>query len=164
MAFLMDLNATFPSSVHSNLASFFNSFCRGFINSAKFGMNLLMKLIWPLKDWRAFRLWGKGTFLIASSLSGSTLTPYLEMMCPNNLPSSTPNIDLAGFKEIPYFWHLIKTCLRWLMWSDISFEKTVKSSWYISIIFPISYLKEKYMALWKVAPTFNKPKGILKNL
>ena len=36
MAYLIYLKAYFPSSVHSNLASFFNNFCRGFISSAKF--------------------------------------------------------------------------------------------------------------------------------
>ena len=114
MASLMHLKDSLPSLVHSNLASFFNSFCKGFMYSTRFGINLLMKLMCPLKYWRDLKFLGKGIFLMASILSGSILTPSLEMMCPRRFPSSISNTDFAGLREIPYFLHLSKTCLRWL--------------------------------------------------
>jgi len=123
---LIFLNAFLPSSVHSNFTSFFINLSRGFIASAKFGMNRLKnrltKLICPRKKWRDFLVGGKGTFFMASTLLGSIFTPSFAMMWPSNLPSSTPKIDLAGFKEMPYFRLLSNTCLRWLIWSDIFFH------------------------------------------
>jgi hypothetical protein len=41
---------------------------------------------------------------MASTLAGSIMIPSLEMMCPSNLPLSTPKIDFLGLREIhiPY--------------------------------------------------------------
>ena len=122
------LKSYFPSLSHSNLTSFLSNLCMGFINPAKLGMNLLMKLICPLNDYKAFLFWGKGTFFMASSLSGSIFTPSLEIMCLSNLPSSIPKTDLAGFKEMPNLLHLSNTFLRWPIWSDLSLEKKIRSS------------------------------------
>ena len=50
-------------------------------------MNLLIKFIFPRKDWRDLRLCGRGIFWIASTRSGSILIPSLEMIWPSNFPS-----------------------------------------------------------------------------
>jgi len=49
---------------------------------------------------------------MVSILAGSIRIPSFEIICPNNVLSSNPNKDFLGFKEIPYFLHLMKTYLR----------------------------------------------------
>ena len=109
---LMHLKDSLPSLVHSNLVSFFNNFCKGFMYSAKFGINLLMKLMCPLKDWRDLTFLGKGIFLISSILSGSTFTPYLEMIFPRIFPSSIPKNRLCRTKRNTIFPTYFKDLLK----------------------------------------------------
>ena len=60
-------------------------------------------------------------FKIASILAGSILIPSFEIICPSNLPSSSPKRVFLGFKEMPNFLHLIKTAsndpsVNYLFW------------------------------------------------
>ena len=75
-------------------------------------MNLLRKLILPRKACNSLMFLGGLMLRMASILAGSILIPYLDIMCPSNLPSSNPNNFFLGFKELPNFLHLVKTCLR----------------------------------------------------
>jgi hypothetical protein len=84
----------------------FNKRLMGFMILAKFGTNLLMKLICPKKDCKDFLSLGKGIFLMDSILEGSIEMPSLEMICPNSFPVSTLKIDFFGLREMPYSLHL----------------------------------------------------------
>jgi len=55
-------------------------------------------------------------------LSESTEIPYLEITCPNNIPSKTTKTVFLGFKEIPYFLHLSNIYFRWFRWYSLFFE------------------------------------------
>jgi hypothetical protein len=116
-------------SFHMNTVSFFSNALIGFILSTKFGTNLRMKFIFPKKDCRDFLLAGGRTSLIDWSLSGSVEIPPSEAMCLKSFPLSIPKTDFLGFKEIPYFLHLSKKILRCDMWSFLSFDMTMRSSW-----------------------------------
>jgi hypothetical protein len=106
MASLICSKSLFPLSSHSKQASPFNKLFKGLTISTKFGMNLLMKLILPKNDCKDFLSLGRGIFLFASILEGSTEIPSLEMICPNNFPLYTPKIDFLGLRETPYSLHL----------------------------------------------------------
>jgi hypothetical protein len=56
--------------------------------SAKLGINLLQKLILPMKDWIDFLFLGMSIYLMAFTLPGSILIPSGETICPKSLPSS----------------------------------------------------------------------------
>jgi hypothetical protein len=112
IASLIRWKSIFPSLSHLKRTSFFNKRLSGFAILTKFGMNLLMKLIWPKKDCRAFLYLWRGIFLMASILEGSIEIPYFEMIWPNNMPLSTLKIDFLGLREMPYYLHLSKIILK----------------------------------------------------
>ena len=118
--------------------------------------------IYCLHEWLyTFFLWGKGIFSIALILSGSMEVPFLETMWPNNLPSVTKNTHFLGFSEIPYFRQRSKIYFRWNACSSLFFENIMMSSRYTTALRPIKPQKAISIALWKVAPAFMSPKGIL---
>jgi hypothetical protein len=49
---------------------------------------------------------------MASTLAGSIVIPYLEMIWPSNLPLSTPKNDFLGLREMSYSLHLWKIVLK----------------------------------------------------
>jgi len=88
--------------------------------------------------------------------------PSFETTCRNKFSFSIPKIYIFGLREMPYFLQCSNIILRGEICAFISLETIVKSSWYISMIFPITSQKEKSMALWKLDPTFIMLKGIHK--
>jgi len=100
------------SSVHLIVESFFNMLFNNLISSTKLEINLLRRFILPKTTCSYLMLLGCGICKMASILAGSILIPSLEIMWPNSFLSSNPNKDFLGFKEIPYFLHLVKTFLR----------------------------------------------------
>ena len=111
-AYLMDSKDCLASIIHLRNESFLSILFISLIMSAKLDMNLLKKLILPRKACNSLMFLGGLMLRIASILVGSILIPYLEIMCPSNLPSYNPNKIFLGFKEIPNFLHLIKNRLR----------------------------------------------------
>jgi hypothetical protein len=82
----------FITSSHLNSLSFFKRLEIGLAISKKFGINLLIKFIFPKKDFIDFLFFDKGIFWMASILVGSIVTPSLGTTCPSDFPSSTPKI------------------------------------------------------------------------
>jgi len=72
----------------------------------RLGMNLLKKLILPLKDWISLLFLEKSNGWIASTLEGYMQIPSLDMIFPCNLTSSMENKLFFGFSEILNFLHL----------------------------------------------------------
>lgn len=118
------LASIFYLSVESILSMLFNSL----ISSARFEMDLLIKFVLPRNDCNSLMFLGWVMVKIASVLAGSILIPSLDMICPNNFPSSRPNIVFLGFKEIPNFLHLINTLPGCSRCSLSYLEKTALSS------------------------------------
>ena len=98
--------------VHLSTEYYFSILLSSLIILARFEMNLLRKLILPRKACNYLIFLGGLMFRIASILAGSILIPALDIICPSNLPSSNANKVLLGFREMPNFLHLRKTCLR----------------------------------------------------
>ena len=78
-----------PSLVQLKLMPFLNMAVNGNNNSAIFGINLLIKFILPRKLWMHFLCARSSDSKIALTLSGSMVTPSLEIINPNSLPSCT---------------------------------------------------------------------------
>ena len=85
MAFLMDSKYLLAELVYFIFDPFLNMEVICFINSAKFGINLLTKFIFPRKDWISFFDLGIDKVYIVLTLSGSILTLATETTCPNSL-------------------------------------------------------------------------------
>ena len=100
------------SCVHLIVKSFFNMLFNNLISSTKLEINLLRNFILPKKACSSLIFLVCFINKMASILVGSIQIPSLEIMLPNNFPSSNPNNFFLGFKEIPYFLHLVKTCLK----------------------------------------------------
>ena len=111
-ACLIDSNDCLASKFHSRTEYFLSMLFNSLIISAKLDMNLLKKIILPKKSCNYLMFLGGLMFRIVSILAGSILIPYFEIICPSNLPSSSPYRLFLGFKEMPYFLHLMKTCLK----------------------------------------------------
>lgn len=79
------------SIFHLIYVSFLIMFVILLSSSARFRMNLLKKLIFPIKDLSYFMFLGWLILRIPSILLGSILIPCLEMMWPKNFPSSSPS-------------------------------------------------------------------------
>lgn len=111
-ASLMSSKDFLALTIHFMVESFFNILFNDLINSTKFEINLLTKLIFPKKAWNSLMLLGCCICKMAYILAGSIRIPSFEIICPNNFLYSNPNKDFLVFKEIPYFLHLMKTYLR----------------------------------------------------
>ena len=109
---LMSSKDFLASTIHFMVESFFNIFFSDLTNSARLELNLLRKLIFPQKACNYPVFLGCCICKMASILEGSIRIPSFEIIFPNSFPSSNPDKDFLGFKEIPYFLHLMKTCLR----------------------------------------------------
>jgi hypothetical protein len=72
--------ANLPSLSHLKRASLFNNLLRGLTILTKFEMNLLMKFIWPKKDYKDFLSLGRGIFLMDSIIPRYTEIPSLEII------------------------------------------------------------------------------------
>ena len=159
-AILISSKDLLASIVHLIVESFFYMLFSNLISSAKFVINILRTFILPKNACSSLMFLGCCICKMASILAGSIQIPSLEIMWPKNFPSSNPNKYFLGFREIPYFLHLVKTCLRWsrCWWSYL--ENIVISSRYITRKSWISLAKAMCIAHWKVAPVFFNPKGI----
>lgn len=111
-ASLISSKGLLVSSFHLIVKYFFNMLFNNVISLAKLEINLLRRFNLPKKACSSLMLLGCGIYKMASILVGPIQVPYLEIMWPNSFPSSNPNNDFSGFREIPYFLHLVKTCLR----------------------------------------------------
>jgi hypothetical protein len=98
---------------HFIFVSFLSMFVMFLRISAKLGMNLLRKFIFPMKDYNYLMFLGWSIFWMASILLGSILIPYLDIICPSNFPSYKPNKVFLGLSEIPNFLHFSKTLMRY---------------------------------------------------
>ena len=118
----------FASKVHFTPCSFFNMFVIFLRSSAKLGMNLLKKLIFPMKDCNSLIFRGWEICNIASILFGSIFIPSSEIMCPRSLPYWRPNSVFLRFKYIPNLLHFLKNFLKCSKCSSSIFENIVTSS------------------------------------
>ena len=118
IAFLIPTKAYLTSSVQEKKWSFLRRLWIGLTIVTKYGTNLRMKLITPIKSWTSFLEVGAGRLRIVAILSGSMLIPESETMCPRIFLSVMPKMDLEGFREMPNFLHHMRTFLRWPKWSD----------------------------------------------
>ena len=109
---LIESNDFLASTVHLRIESFLSMLFNSLIISTRLDMNLLKKIILPKKACNYLMFLGGLMFRIASILAGSILIPSFEIIFPSNLPYSNPNRLFLGFKEMSYFLHLIKTCLK----------------------------------------------------
>ena len=75
------------SRVHLTPTSFFSIFFMFLRSSARLGMNLLKKLIFPMKDYNSLMFLGRLICNIPSTLFGSILIPFSDMIWPRSLPS-----------------------------------------------------------------------------
>ena len=87
-----------PTLFLSILVMFLRSF-------AKLGINLLKKLIFPIKDCSSFMFLGRLICSIPSTLFGSILIPFSDIIWPRSLPSCRPNTVFLGFKDSPNLLH-----------------------------------------------------------
>ena len=94
--------------------------------SARLGMNLLRKLIFPMKDCNSLMFLGCVIWSIPSTLYGSILIPFSDIMWPRSLPSCSPKTIFLGFRDRLYLLHFLKTFLRCFRCSSSVLEKTVK--------------------------------------
>jgi hypothetical protein len=92
---------------------------------AKLGMNILRKIIFPMKDCNYLMFLGWSNFWMAIILLGSILIPSLQIICPSSLPSSKPKRVFLGFNEIPNFLHFSNTRLRHCKCSSFDFEYVI---------------------------------------
>lgn len=161
IANLIFWKASLPSLVQTKSTSFFNIRVIDLTMLEKSWINLLMKLIWPKKDCKAFLLDGRVRSFIALTLFGSIAQPSFKITWPNNLPSSTIKIDFLGFSDMPYLLHLIKAYSRCYTCRFLSCEKIVISSRYTSRLLFINSPNAWSIALWKVALVLDNPNGIL---
>jgi hypothetical protein len=99
-----------------------------FIILTRFVMNILKKFTFPRKDFTSFLLREVSIFKIPSTLLGSILIPYFEMMCPNKFSSYIPKCDFFGFNDMPNFLHLWKTFFRCPRCCSLESEYTIMSS------------------------------------
>jgi hypothetical protein len=99
-----------------------------FIISSKFRMNLLKKFTFPRKDFTFFLLRRVPIFRIPSTFLGSILIHSLEIMCPNNFPSSTLKCDFFGFSDLPNFLHFWKNFMRCSRCCSLKVEYKMMSS------------------------------------
>lgn len=86
------------STVHLSVEFLFDMLFNSLINSTKLEMNLLRKNILPKNDCNSLMFIGWLMFRIAFILAGYIIIPYFDIMCPKNLPSSSPNSVFLGFK------------------------------------------------------------------
>ena len=77
----------FAYMVHLTPISLCNMFVMFLRSSARFGMNLLKKFIFPMKDCISLMFLGWLIFNIPSIFFGSILIPYSDMMWPKIFPS-----------------------------------------------------------------------------
>ena len=75
------------STVHFTPTYFFSILVMFLRSSAKLGINLLKKLIFPLKDYNYFMFLGWLICSIPSTLFGSILIPFSDIIWPRSLPS-----------------------------------------------------------------------------
>ena len=116
------------SESHFIFTYFLSMFVMFLRSSARLGMNVRRKFILPIKYCNYLRFLWCSNFCMASILLGSILIPYLEMVCPNSLPSSNPKRLFLGFKEISNLLHFSKTRLRCCRCSSSDLENIVTSS------------------------------------
>lgn len=116
------------TNVHLIVESFLSLLFNSLINSSRFEINLLRKLILPRNECSYLMFQGWEMVTMASILAGSILIPSLDMMCPNIFPSSRTKRVFLEFNEIPNSLHFINTLLRWSKCSLSDLEKTVMSS------------------------------------
>ena len=110
------------STVHFTPTSFLSVLFMFLRSSAKLGINLLKKLIFPIKDCNYFMFLGWLIYSIPSTLFGSILIPFSDIIWPRSLPSYRPNIVFLGFKDSPNLLHFSKTFLRCLRCSSSVLE------------------------------------------
>jgi len=96
------------------MASFLSNLFKGLTISAKWGINLLTKFIFPKKDFNPLTFTSGGILRMACILSGSILIPCFETMWPNNFPRVTPQKKIFGLRDSPYFRHLSNIFLKWV--------------------------------------------------
>ena len=102
----------FSSMVHLTPISLFSMFVMFLRSFSRFGMNLLKKFIFPMKDCSSLIFLGWLICNIHSILFGSILVPSSNMIWPRSFPSWRPNTVFLGFKDRPYFLHFSRTFLR----------------------------------------------------
>ena len=116
-------NDFFASMVHLTPISLFSMFVMFLMSSARFGMNLLKKFIFPMKDCSSLIFPGWLICNIPSILFGSILIPSSDMIWPKIFPSWRPNKVFLGFKDKSYFLHFSKTFLKWARCSSSVLSK-----------------------------------------
>jgi hypothetical protein len=127
-ASLISSKYVLASRFHLILFPFLSMQVMFFMIYAKFEMNLLKKFTFPRKDCTYFLLRGVMIFKIPSTLLGSILIPYLEIMCPKKFPSSTLKCEFFGFSDMLNFLHFWKTLFRCSRCSLSEVEYTMMSS------------------------------------
>ena len=110
------------SRVHLTPTYFLSIFVMFLRSSAKLGINLLRKLIFPIKDYNSLMFLGWLICNIPSTLFGSILIPFSDIIWPRSLPSWRPNTVFLGFKDSPNLLHFSKTFLKCLRCSSSVLE------------------------------------------
>jgi hypothetical protein len=72
---------------------------------------------------------------------------YLSMLEGRKRPLPVSGMEFLGLMEIPYFLQRSNIILKCDVWAFLSLDTTVKSSWYIFMIFSIISLKVKSISL-----------------
>ena len=105
-------NICSQSSFHVNLADFLSSCMMGWICSASLGRKWEMVVRRPTRRCTFFTLVVLRISMIALHFSGLDSIPRCVSMNPRNLPQSTPNMDLSGFRRRLYCRNAEKTADR----------------------------------------------------
>ena len=98
--------------VHLTPSSFFSMLFIFLRCSARLGINLLRKLIFPMKDCNYLMFLGCVICSIPSTHCGSILIPFSDIMWPRSFPSCSPNTVFLGFSDRPNLLHFSNTFLR----------------------------------------------------
>ena len=93
-ASLTDSKDFLASTVHLTPTPFLNMFVIFLRCSAKLGINLLRKLIFPIKDCNSLMFLGCVICSIPSTLCGSILIPFSDIMWPRSL---FPAVQIQSF-------------------------------------------------------------------
>jgi len=90
------------SSIHVNRVDFFRSWIMGWVCSASLGRKREMAVRRPMRRWTSLTVVGLRISMIALHFSGLASMPRWVNMKPRNLPQSTPNTHLSGFRRRLY--------------------------------------------------------------
>ena len=128
MAFFIPSNYFLALGIHL-ISWYFHSMLVMYLTiSANETINHLRKFTFPGNYWTSSFFWGSSILIISSTLLGSILMPYWEIIFPSRFPSFIEKNKFLGFREMLNFLYFLNILNRWETSYSSELEKIVKPS------------------------------------